>query len=199
MGYIHLIRHGTTEANIARVYYGSTDIPLSNIGIDIISSLAATDIYPKPHGAYLYTTGLIRTEQTFFIIYGTEKHEVIEELREYHFGDFEMKTHDELIDNPDYQAWITDKNRITPCPNGESPTDFRNRVCRGFAKVVEKHKSSLVEDQHSIIVCHGGVISVIMGICFPNHEKNIFQWQPDPGRGYTLHIRDGEAVSFDEI
>lgn len=199
MGYIHLIRHGTTEGNITKVYYGSSDIPLANEGVDTISSLAIAGIYPKPNCAELYTTGLLRTEQTFFLIYGCKEHHQIKELREYCFGDFEMKTHNQLEGNPDYEAWINDKNGLTPCPNGESTKDFRTRVNAGFAKILEIHKGSSSKDQNSIVVCHGGVISIIMGICFPKHEKNIFQWQPDPGRGYSLHIKDGIAISYDEI
>lgn len=199
MGYIYLIRHGKTEANKARVYYGSSDVPLAIEGIDIISSLANEGIYPKPDGAFLYTTGLKRTEQTFFLIYGCEEHQKMKELEEYHFGDFEMKTHDQLVGNPDYEAWMQDENGLTPCPNGESPMDFRTRVSAGFSKILKNYKSPMSKDTRSIIVCHGGVISVIMGICFPDQKKNIFQWQPEPGRGYTLHIQDGEAISYDEI
>lgn len=199
MGYIYLIRHGTTEANIDRKYYGSTDIPLANEGIDLITELTLAGKYPKADGATLYTTGLLRTEQTFFLIYGCKDHEEIIELREYNFGDFEMKTHNELEGNPGYEAWMADKNGLTPCPNGESPMDFRTRVSAGFAKILEKYKKPSSQDQKSILVCHGGVISIIMGICFPKAGKNIFQWQPEPGRGYVIHLQDGEAISYDEI
>ena len=199
MGRIHLIRHGTTEANTAKMYYGSTDVPLSNEGIDIITDLVAAKKYPKADGASLYTTGLLRTEQTFFLIYGCRDHLAVPELREYHFGDFEMKTHDQLMDNEEYQAWINDTKGMTPCPKGESPNDFRARISAGFSNILESHKSKENCDKRSIIICHGGVISLIMGICFPHSEKNIFQWQPEPGRGYTIHIDGGEPISYDEI
>lgn len=197
MSKIHLIRHGTTEANKDRKYYGSTDLPLANEGVDQVSELALAGIYPKADGALLYTSGLIRTEQTFFLIYGCKDHKVIPELQEYRFGDFEMKTHKQLEENPDYRAWYSDKEGLTPCPGGESSMDFRTRVKAGFAKIMEAHHKK--EDGNSIIVCHGGVISLIMGLCFPHDEKNIFQWQPDPGRGYSLHLIDGEPVSYDPI
>ncbi len=199
MGKIHLIRHGTTEANTAQMYYGSTDLPLSNEGVDIIANLTAAKAYPKADGAILYTTGLLRTEQTFFLIYGCREHHTVPELREYHFGDFEMKTHDQLMENEEYQAWINDTKGMTPCPEGESPHEFRSRICAGFSIILEKHKSQEYNDRNSILVCHGGVISVIMGLCFPHSEKNIFQWQPEPGRGYTIHIEGGEPISYDEI
>lgn len=199
MGKIHLIRHGTTEANTAKKYYGSTDLPLSNEGVDIIVRLAKAGVYPKADGADLYTTGLLRTEQTFFLIYGCQEHQTVEELREYFFGEFEMKTHEQLAENADYQAWIGDKEGMTPCPNGESPNDFRARIGAGFSKIVERYKKEEDRGRNSIIVCHGGVISLIMGTCFPDAGRNIFQWQPDPGRGYTIHLDGGEPVAYDEI
>jgi alpha-ribazole phosphatase len=199
MGKIHLIRHGTTEANKARMYYGSTDLPLSSEGVDIIADLTTAGAYPKADGAILYTTGLLRTEQTFFLIYGCKEHQEVPELREYHFGEFEMKTHEQLVENAEYQAWINDKGGMTPCPKGESPNDFRTRIGAGFSKILDNHKKEEDRDRNSIIVCHGGVISLIMGICFPHWEKNIFQWQPEPGRGYTIHIDGGEPITYDEI
>jgi alpha-ribazole phosphatase len=199
MAKIHLIRHGTTEANKLKMYYGSTDVPLSNEGVDIVADLAAAGKYPKADGAYLYTTGLLRTEQTFFLIYGCREHEAVSELGEYRFGAFEMKTHDQLEENEDYQAWINDKNGLTPCPGGESPNDFRARIGAGFSRILERYKGEGALDRNSIIVCHGGVISHIMRICFPGEGKNIFDWQPDPGRGYTIHIDGGEPVAYDEI
>jgi alpha-ribazole phosphatase len=199
MATIHLIRHGTTEPNKGKMYYGSTDVPLSNEGVDIVADLAAAGKYPKAEGAYLYTTGMLRTEQTFFLIYGCKEHQVLPELREYHFGEFEMKTHDQLSENEAYQKWIGDKEGQTSCPNGESPNDFRSRIAAGFSKILERHKREEDRDKNSILICHGGVISLIMGICFPHSAKNIFQWQPEPGRGYSIHIDEGQPVSYEEI
>ncbi|MEL7658551.1 MAG: histidine phosphatase family protein [Bacillota bacterium] len=199
MGRIHLIRHGTTEANKDRKYYGSTDLPLANEGVDLITELAISGIYPKADDAMLYTTGLIRTEQTFFLIYGCKEHQTVPELQEYRFGEFEMKTHDELEDCPEYQAWISDKEGMTPCPGGESSMDFRKRIGAGFSKILENQNRDENRDKNTIIVCHGGVISLIMGTCFPEAGRNIFQWQPEPGRGYSIHIVDGEPVSYNEI
>jgi len=130
MGYIHLIRHGTTEANKTRKYYGSTDIPLANDGIDIITELAAADIYPKAEGASLYTTGLLRAEQTFFLFMGAGS------IRKYrNFGNMileilKMTTHHELMDLPDYISWISDEQGLLACPNGESTMDLQKKSMR---------------------------------------------------------------------
>lgn len=43
---ICLIRHGITEGNQKRLYYGSSDIPLAEEGIEMLRSLSAQEIYP---------------------------------------------------------------------------------------------------------------------------------------------------------
>lgn len=199
MGKIHLIRHGLTDANKANLYYGSTDLPLSNEGIDRITELVLTGIYPEADGAGLYTTGLLRTEQTFFLIYGCREHDALPELREYDFGEFEMKTHKQLIENRDYQAWISDREGMTFCPKGENLNGFRARIAAGFSKILERYKNEECRDGKSIVICHGGAISQIMGFCFPDGRENIFQWIPEPGRGYTVHVDGIVPVAFDEI
>lgn len=203
MGKIHLIRHGTTEANKAGVYYGSTDLPLSSEGVDRIVDLVLAGAYPEAEGARLYTTGLLRTEQTFSLIYGCREHHEAAELREYDFGEFEMKTHGQLTGAREYQAWIGDAEGLTPCPKGESRNDFRARTAAGFLKLLDKHNGEENREENrdgsSIVICHGGVIAQIMHSCFPEGKENIFQWVPDPGRGYTIHTEGAEPVSFDEI
>jgi alpha-ribazole phosphatase len=199
MGRIHLIRHGLTEGVKAKVYYGRTDLPLSNEGVDRIVELTLAGIYPDADGAKLYTTGLLRTEQTFFLIYGCREHQEEPRLREYDFGEFEMKTHQQLLDNEAYQAWIGDNEGMTPCPGGESRRDFRERVAAGFTGLLDKHRDVKDPEGKSIVVCHGGVIAQIMNSCFPACKENIFQWVPEPGRGYTIYMDGIRPVSFDAI
>ncbi|HWQ79454.1 MAG TPA: histidine phosphatase family protein [Anaerovoracaceae bacterium] len=199
MGKIHLIRHGITDAVKARVYYGSTDLPLNNEGVDRIVDLTLAGAYPSADGSKLYTTGLLRTEQTFFLIYGCREHQEMPELREYDFGEFEMKTHEQLIENEDYQAWIGDKEGLTPCPKGESRKNFQTRVAAGFSKLLDEYRNEGNRAGKSIVICHGGVISQIMNSCFPEGKGNLFQWVPEPGRGYTIHMEGTKPIAFDEI
>ena len=93
---ICLIRHGITEGNKNRLYYGYADIPLAEEGIAALKELEKRDIYPNSSNADFYTTGLRRTEQTMEIIYGKREHEILPQLKEMNFGDYEMKSHGEL-------------------------------------------------------------------------------------------------------
>lgn len=55
------------------------------------------------------------------------------------------------------------------------------------------------EPSDIVIVCHGGPISAVMERCFPGQRKWIFEWIPKPGRGFSVEIKDGQAISFSEI
>jgi len=44
--YIHFIRHGITEGNAKKWYYGWTDVPLLPEGVAALQNLCAQCIYP---------------------------------------------------------------------------------------------------------------------------------------------------------
>ena len=75
MSTIYLFRHGITEGNKRRLYYGSSDIPLIEEGIEAIKTRREAGIYPDLSGFEVITTDLKRTEQTLFEILpkGTNK------------------------------------------------------------------------------------------------------------------------------
>ena len=87
-----LIRHGLTEGNLKRLYYGSTDLPLTEAGIAALRA----DPPATPQAPDSYTSGMRRTEQTFAILFGERPHEIVRDLREIDFGHFEMRSYEEL-------------------------------------------------------------------------------------------------------
>ena len=197
---ICLIRHGITEGNQRRLYYGHSDIPLANEGVDQLAELARAGIYPDSKDADFYTTGLARTEQTLFLIYGERAHEQLESLREINFGRFEMKSFEELKELQEYQRWVGDRDgRLAP-PGGESILEFHRRVAEGFGELKGRHLQKALSLRHqemealSVAVCHGGTISAIMDSLYPGVKDNFYQWIPDPGHGYLLLLEDDQVV-----
>ena len=89
---IHIIRHGKTIANEQKLYCGSTDLPLSEEGKKEIALLKEEGIYPAGAGM-LFTSSLIRTDETLDIIYEGCEGIHIPEIAEYDFGLFEMKSY----------------------------------------------------------------------------------------------------------
>lgn len=200
---IHLIRHGITEGNQKRYYYGAADIPLAPEGVEKLQELVKKDFYPKADSADFYTTGKQRTEQTLRLIYGEREHGQIPELTEMNFGEFEMKSYEELKGLPEYQAWIGDQTGNAAPPEGESILDFQKRIQGGLKILIGRHRLKELSVRHcgddaiSILVCHGGTIGAILESVFPNQKEHFFKWVPDPGHGYTLTLKDGEIIEYE--
>ncbi|MBR6025484.1 MAG: histidine phosphatase family protein, partial [Firmicutes bacterium] len=110
-----MIRHGLTDALEKHQYYGAVDIPLNEKGREELMRFRRDGVYPDLSGCTVYTSGMIRTEQTLELIMGKVDHTVEPRFREMNFGDFELKSYEDLKDRDDYQHWLTDVGRI-PCP-----------------------------------------------------------------------------------
>lgn len=178
---IHLIRHGATDANILGQYIGcKTDTPLSPEGLNELRLLKENMEYPQIDS--LYSSPMLRCRQTAAVLYPDNGVIMVENLKEYDFGDFEGKTASELESNPDFLNWASGK--ATP-PNGEDNTEFIKRLCVGLQQIVldmlEKEKSE------SAVIMHGGAIMMLLGAtAVPRHRS--VEWTADAGRGYTLLI-----------
>lgn len=174
MSTLYLIRHGKTSANEAHLYCGSTDLPLSEGGRQELKTLTY-DIHPQ----VIITSGMKRTEETLNILFGELPHDVSREFREIDFGIFEMKSYEDLKEDPDYQAWITGDNFRNVPPEGESGLQMQERILKALEPVLRSN-------QDTLIVTHGGVIAAILQSLFPEEEKNLYSWQPKPGHGYEI-------------
>ncbi len=178
---IHLIRHGDTEGTERHLYYGKTDLPLSPQGRERLSQQAARGGYPSLEGFDLYSTGMVRTEETLSILYGDAPHSTLPLLREINLGIFEMESHESLKDRADYQQWISGKFLENVPPEGESLAIFSARITAGLEELLAKGKNATV-------VCHGGTISAIMHHFFPREGKRTYDWIPNPGHGYRIEL-----------
>ena len=189
---VHLIRHGNTLANEQKLYCGVTDLPLSNTGIAELVHLKSLSMYPKSADIY-YTSGLLRTEQTLDLLYGSVCRVALPQFAEFNFGSFEMKSYEMLKCRNDYQAWITDEGGQVFCPNGDNRQTFNRRVIEGFEKLLAS-----TQGKTTLAVVHGGVIVCIMEHLFPN-ARNFYEWQPKPGRGYTIEYKSAHSILYKTI
>ena len=202
---IVLIRHGITVGNEQHMYYGSTDVSLSERGMHLLEKQRDEGLYPVSEDAQYFTTGMLRTEQSLEIIYGEQEHEVIEALRELDFGEFEMCTYEQLNSVPEYQQWITAEDTKTAPPGGESIEAFTKRIRKGFDELKVKNELYMLKLRNrekqamTICICHGGVISGIMDYIWPGEHKNFFEWIPDPGHGYVLEVEDGSFTGYSKF
>ena len=174
-----LLRHGVTAANEKRLYCGSTDIGLSDAGRKALMQKKKETAYPDIMGMRIITSGMQRCEETLALLYGALPFETDPAFREMDFGAFEMRSYEELKNDPAYRAWITGDNEANVAPGGESGELMTARVLAGLERL-------LTENRDTLLVTHGGVIAAIMAHLFPSENKNRYEWQSAPGGGYVL-------------
>ena len=120
-----LIRHGETQGNKLKRYIGKrTDEPLCPEAGNMLAQLA----YPEVQA--VYASPMIRCTQTAGILFPGKKLNIIDELAECDFGEFENKNYQELDGNEHYQSWI-DSGGLLPFPGGESREEFKRRNVTG--------------------------------------------------------------------
>ena len=176
-----LLRHGRTEANERRLYCGRSDPPLSAMGRVALMALRL-ERKIDAEGLARITSGMRRTDETLQILFACAPDRVETDLREIDFGEFEMLDYERLKDIQAYRDWISDETGEISVPGGESANAFRARVIAAAERLTED----------SLIVTHGGVIAALMGHWFPEEGKNRWDWQPDFGRGYEVHIQGSD-------
>lgn len=184
---IHFIRHGRTEANERGLYYGSTDLPLTEQGVRELERLKTAVVYPVAQTHF--ASGLRRARETLRILYDKEPERMLAEFDEFDFGDFEMKTYEQLQRNPDFLRWISG-NGDTACPGGDSQNRFIERILRGLDILLASEVPDLV------LVCHGGVIGTLMDLLFPSEKDHYYAWVPDCGLGWTVGFSGEKPVAW---
>ena len=211
ISHIYFIRHAITEGNQKNWYYGQLDIPLAPEGFELIERLSGEGLYPPADGADCYTTGLIRTEQTFKAIYGNIPHEQITTLQEMNFGAWEGMSFEDIKAADTYRDKFAEWMSLGPddtdftFPEGESMRGFHERIKVGTKELVGKHRLKELSCRHngkdavSIMVCHGGVIASIMESFFPGAKETFWAWTVHPGHGYRVTFENSDPTRFEEF
>src|SRR5699024_8312768 len=175
---ITLLRHGVTKENLSKKYLGWSDPPITEQAykelIILQNQLPLYDFY--------MSSDLIRCKQTAEVVVPDTPGLETEHLREIHFGDWELKTYDELCHDASYRNWIDDPFNEQP-PGGESFPVFKKRVMKAWKQLLEQ-----MEIQHSkrvLVVTHGGVIRLLLTE-LTQANRYFWEWQIPHGQGMTL-------------
>lgn len=193
-----MIRHGKTPGTDRNLMYGATDLPVTEAGLEEIRQLASKGVYPELGDAAIYTSGMLRTEQTLEAIYGEVDHRRAPKLREINVGKFEMMTIDEILEDEYGREWLSGKLDDPHFEGGDSISGFSARVRKGMDEVIGDCMKEGIE--RIIVVIHGAVITYIMDDFFPEVEQDdVWQWTPVPGGGYKVTLEDGRAVAYELI
>jgi len=125
---VYLVRHGETEWSLSKQHTGRTDIPLTENGRKVASSLRPV-LTSKPF-ALVLTSPLRRAHETCDLA-GLGQHAEIDcDLVEWNYGEYEGLTPKQI--HTSRPGWLIFSDG---CPGGENPEDVASRVDRIIAKV----------------------------------------------------------------
>ena len=171
------IRHGITELNVKKVYFGQLDPPLTDKGIQQIQNtkknLAEEDI------SFFYSSDLKRCTESAKIINESLNLDIIEKtgFRELSFGIFEGISHEELISKYPEEAGAFFKNWETyQIPGGESIHDFMMRVVNEIEEIKKSRKGEKI-----LITAHSGVIQAALSFYFTGNLEAYWKFRFDHG------------------
>ena len=178
-----LIRHGTTQGNLEKRFIGTLDVPLAPQGEELARQVGPT----LPRVEHIYRSPLMRCRQTAQLLWPGVEMTVIDELRETDFGPFEGKNHEELKDDPLYQAWIGQGDRLNfaAMPVGETAEQVVDRVSIGLEKLVKD------ADAHGFarvgVVSHGGALMGLLSK-YGRPERQYYGWMCPNCGGFRMEL-----------
>jgi ribonuclease H / adenosylcobalamin/alpha-ribazole phosphatase len=144
------VRHGETPLHVgANRFCGELDPDLTPLGQAQAASAAETLAHLMPRVDAAWTSPRMRAMRTASIMLPHTDWQIIEDLRELSFGQWEGLTKEEAAaKTPEaYNAWERDAYRYGP-PGGESGLDAQPRIVR----LVDRIASSPAE--HILVVSH---------------------------------------------
>jgi alpha-ribazole phosphatase len=166
-----LIRHGEPAEEARHRCYGSLDLGLSDTGR---AQMAHVAVYLKDEPvAAIYCSPRPRALESARILAAIASCpiEVVDDLREIAFGDFEGLAYDEIAARYPglYRQWMETPTEIQ-FPNGESFSRMSVRVLRAFDAIQRER-----EGQAVAIVSHGGVNRILLAWALQMPDNCIFR------------------------
>ena len=144
-----LLRHGQTAMSVQKRYAGTSDVPLTDLGVQ--QAVAAAKRLASAGLGAIVTSPLLRAAQTAEEVAAVTGVPVITEdgFRETDFGAWEGLTFTEVREGwPDeLTAWLADP--AVPPPGGESFAEVSTRVTEALHRVLAR-----LERQTILIVSH---------------------------------------------
>lgn len=163
-----LVRHGQTPANINRVWHGSTDTPLTELGHHQAARLGAH--FPNILAAdVIYASPLQRARNTAQAIASPLNIDVNLDprLREFSLGEWEGFRFDDISNHYDPEGRIY-KDPDFSAPGGESQRMVKKRVVEAIEDIIAANTG-----RNIVIVSHG----VTLGIALSHYlHRDTTRW-----------------------
>lgn len=157
---LYLVRHGEVEENYHRIFGGRIDMNLSSLG-QLQAQSVAGHFEPIALDA-VYCSPMKRAQQTARPLLEAKgmKAATLDGLREMDFGDWTGHRWEEVQAKFGVSAftWL-EQIETGAVPNAETGDLLRARIGPCVRQILAAHPRQTV-----LVICHGGVIRVILGI-----------------------------------
>ena len=180
----YLMRHGQTDYNRRRCFYGSHDVSINGQGQADARQLAL--LMQERTVDVIYTSCLKRTQETAQLAFPDRQVQPIADFDERGFGQWEGLTADQIeAAFPEvWQAWLEAPFEVTP-PEAEVFADFQTRVWSATDCLLESGGESVA------LVAHLGVLRLIYQHLVD--PKAVF-WNIDVPQGRVLLLEERDQT-----
>ncbi|HIY91644.1 histidine phosphatase family protein [Companilactobacillus sp. HBUAS56275] len=151
---LYLMRHGQTLFNKLEKTQGACDSPLTDAGI---ADAKATGQFFKEQGLYFdryFSSTQERASDTLELV-TDQPYQRMKGIKEWDFGIFEGES--EMLLPKTYYTDGSYGDYFVEF-GGESATEFQKRVIKTLKEIM----SQLLDDQNTLVVCHGAVMLMFM-------------------------------------
>ena len=185
---IYLIRHAKPDLpHGGKLYYGSTDYPLSEEGVMMAKRLA--EVLRGVEANMVFSSDLRRARETAEIALAGRTCEIrpVRGLREIHLGDWEGRSFDEVRStwNEIYEKRGVSFDSVGP-PGVESFKDLQKRTVPVFDEILRDNPCGNI-----MLFAHGGVIWTLMCNYFGFKLNDIFFYPMDFCGIHLIERSDG--------
>ncbi|MGL5964803.1 MAG: histidine phosphatase family protein [Fusobacteriaceae bacterium] len=191
MGKLILIRHGETELNREKKFFGWLDPPLNDKGKiqALLAGKKMEKILLGRENIKIYISPLKRSVETYEEM-NLERYpkEIIHDLKEINFGIFEGLSYEQILKKyPDESKKAFSKWEDYNFETGESPKDLQKRAISFIEKSIDKNKTN-------IIISHWGVINAILSYFFSKDLEAYWKFSLKNGGIALLDFNEGFPV-----
>lgn len=157
---LYFLRHGQTTWNAdGNRYAGASDVPLTELGIQ--QAKAGAERIRTIEFDAVFCSGLARALETARLVLAGRNVPIVQDLRlnEMNYGQWEGKTHAEILAEPDnhWHDWAQDPDGWRPGGTGELASELVARVTSFLFDVMEPGRTVLAVAHHTtgrLLIAH---------------------------------------------
>ena len=194
---IIFIRHGETDFNRARLYFGHLDPDLNETGIEQLRKAKILFEKREKMPDVVFSSDLKRCSQSMEILQIDEETEKIltKDLREINFGIFEGKTYEEIKNKyPEKVEKMKDDWRNFKADKGESINEMMLRVAEKMNEIINQYRNKKI-----LVVAHAGVIQALTSYYLFGNLDGYWKFKITNGSITKLHVMEDGYTYFEYI